>query len=473
MFFEDDKKNETDMTVEGTVTERSVSSSADSAPLENQFDASLDKDQSPDTYSSVAIAANRRKFIIIGVVAIIVAALYFTLTSTKKAVNVENKTPKISQDQIDKTINSSQPVTKNSASDNSAQATIPELQLPELTQLKEPEPPAPPPPPEPTLPSTPMVGGSGGSGGIPSFSGSGGGAIFETRGSQQATEALIAKRGENIIVIGGGKSKSGDKEGEEGAATEDKPKDNSSFLGFGNGQLDGDAFGKTSSAQVKATKVGNLSNIIAQGKIISAVLETAINTDIPGMLRAIVVRDVYAESGKRVLIPKGSRVIGEYESQVKNGQVRVPIIWNRVILPNGFDIAISSPGTDRLGRAGIPGQLDNKFFTRLTSAFLVSFIIPYAAFKASGAGKGSTTSTTTTAGGTAGGTSTTTTSDPQAQLAADSAKKFGDIATEIVKSSFSEQPTIVVDQGEVVKIFVKQDLVFPSETYMNQQNFAR
>ena len=93
-------------------------------------------------------------------------------------------------------------------------------------------------------------------------------------------------------------------------------KSSSDFLGFGDGALDGEVIGNTKADTAKATEVNNLNRTILQGKIVNAVLETAINTDIPGMLRAIVTRDVYAEQGVDVMIPKGSRLIGKYASEV-------------------------------------------------------------------------------------------------------------------------------------------------------------
>ena len=77
-------------------------------------------------------------------------------------------------------------------------------------------------------------------------------------------------------------------------SSEKKPKDNSSFLGFGEGAFSGVTMSKSSAAQVSATYVGaRLDTMILQGKIIYAVLETAINTDLPGILRAVISRDVY------------------------------------------------------------------------------------------------------------------------------------------------------------------------------------
>ncbi|MGL9758058.1 MAG: TrbI/VirB10 family protein [Wolbachia sp.] len=124
----------------------------------------------------------------------------------------------------------------------------------------------------------------------------------------------------------------------------------------------------TSAQSSKATRVGKLSLMITQGKIIDAVLETAINSDLQGMLRAMVSRDVYAEIGDTVLIPKGSRLIGSYSFDSNVAKSRVNINWNRVILSHGIDIAISSLGTDELGRAGIAGVVDNKIVSALFSS---------------------------------------------------------------------------------------------------------
>ncbi|MGL9717811.1 MAG: TrbI/VirB10 family protein [Wolbachia sp.] len=134
-----------------------------------------------------------------------------------------------------------------------------------------------------------------------------------------------------------------------------------------------DAILSNTSAQPSiATKVGKLGYMIIQGKIIDAVLETAIDSDLQGMLRAVVSSDVYAETGDTVLIPKGSRLIGGYSFDSNIARARINIIWNRIILPHGIDIAISSPGTDEIGRAGIAGIVDSKIAGALFSSILLA-----------------------------------------------------------------------------------------------------
>ena len=237
----------------------------------------------------------------------------------------------------------------------------------------------------------------------------------------------------------------------------------SDFLGFGDGALDGELIGKSKATTVKATEVNNLNRTIIQGKIIYAVLETAINTDIPGTLRAIISRDIYAEQGTDIMIPKGSRLIGQYSSQVKGGQTRVGVMWNRLIRPDGIDIEIGSQGVDPLGRPGVAGNVYDHFWRKIGNAFLVSYVVPVAAAEAAkGASSSKDSSTSTTSKNNTDGSITVTTSgDAVSQAITDSTKQFSDITKGMIQDSFSTNPTITVNQGTIVNILVQKDLVFP------------
>jgi type IV secretion system protein VirB10 len=117
-------------------------------------------------------------------------------------------------------------------------------------------------------------------------------------------------------------------------------------------------------------KRGDMNFVLAKGKIIEAVLETAINSDFNGEIRAVISRDVFAEQGKIILIPKGSKVFGAYSTSGAYG--RVDIIWNRIDLSSGYTITLDGIGIDNLGRKGEQGRVDNKFKERLTNAVLLS-----------------------------------------------------------------------------------------------------
>jgi len=123
-----------------------------------------------------------------------------------------------------------------------------------------------------------------------------------------------------------------------------------------------------------ATVLRDKGSVVAQGAMIPAVLETALDSDLPGFARAVVSRDVRSFDGLAVLIPRGSRVIGEYRPATSEGQTRAFVIWTRVLRPDGVSIQIGSPATDPLGRAGLSGSVDNHFFERFSGAILLTVI---------------------------------------------------------------------------------------------------
>ena len=113
---------------------------------------------------------------------------------------------------------------------------------------------------------------------------------------------------------------------------------------------------------------------VTQGTMIPAILETAINTDVPGFVRAVVSQDVRSYDGSRVLIPRSSRLVGQYQSGLQAGQRRAYVIWTRVIRPDGVTVSLQSPATSFDGTAGLEGKVDSHFFSRFGSAMLLSVI---------------------------------------------------------------------------------------------------
>lgn len=207
------------------------------------------------------------------------------------------------------------------------------------------------------------------------------------------------------------------------------------------------------------TYVGKLHNVILQGKVIDAVLETAINTDFPGYLRGIVSSDVFAEAGRKVLIPKGSRLIGKYDTEVKFGQGRVFVVWTRVIRPDGIDIILGGDdmvGIDLLGRTGIVGDLDNRFMDIFGSAILLTTIqVAFAELASSAVGGESTTTTSNTAVG-----STSTVGDPASMAVAEAVVGLGNSFKNITEQYFSTKPRVTIKQGTHLKVYVNKDIYF-------------
>lgn len=91
-------------------------------------------------------------------------------------------------------------------------------------------------------------------------------------------------------------------------------------------------------------------------------------------MRALVQRDVFSFDGSQVLIQRGSRLYGEYGANLQTGQRRAMIQWSRLIRPDGITIALDSPASDPLGRAGVKGDVDSKFFQRFGGAILQSIL---------------------------------------------------------------------------------------------------
>lgn len=128
------------------------------------------------------------------------------------------------------------------------------------------------------------------------------------------------------------------------------------------------------SMRVKAGRFENPSLTVPQGTVIPAVLETALDSTRPGGVRALVQRDIHSFDGSRVLIQRGSRLYGEYNAELRRGENRALIRWTRLIRPDGVTIALNSPASDPLGRAGVKGKVDGKFFQRFGNALLQSVL---------------------------------------------------------------------------------------------------
>jgi type IV secretion system protein VirB10 len=180
----------------------------------------------------------------------------------------------------------------------------------------------------------------------------------------------------------------------------------------------------------QASAMINPSTTVTQGTLIPAILETAINTDVPGYVRAVVSQDVRSFDGKRVLVPRSSRLIGQYQSGVQQGQRRAYVIWTRLIRPDGVSVNLASPAVGFDGTTGLEGDVNSHFFQRFGSGLLLSVVGGLGAVATGGVGG------VIVAGG--------------AQGAANSA----------VQAQGQISPTIRVRMGEPIRVFTARDLDF-------------
>ncbi|HEV2501778.1 MAG TPA: type IV secretion system protein VirB10 [Mesorhizobium sp.] len=197
-----------------------------------------------------------------------------------------------------------------------------------------------------------------------------------------------------------------------------------------------------------ARQIERIDALIAEGTMIPGILETAIVSDLPGQVRAIVSQDVHSFDGRRVLIPTGTRLIGEYQSEITRGQKRIFVIWTRLIRDDGVTVRLNSIGADSLGRSGLTGRVDNKYRERFGSAILLSIVGAGASYLT---GYGS---------GQAFGGASDDAEDAEALARETIAQTFSDMANQALSENLRIPPTISVPQGERIFVYVRQDLDF-------------
>lgn len=203
---------------------------------------------------------------------------------------------------------------------------------------------------------------------------------------------------------------------------------------------------------------------IPQGTMIRGTLETAINSDLAGMVKGIVREDVYSFDGRRILIPAGSSLIGDYKSGVERGQERILIVWTRMIRGDGVSVQLGSYGTDRLGRSGMTGIVDRKNWERFGPPVLMTLIggaTQYIAQLGRSETRyitivndnGSVTRIPQDDGGSSQGRAR--------EIAAETiASGIQQIAATAFEDSRNIRPTIHIPQGSDINVFVTRDLDF-------------
>ena len=188
--------------------------------------------------------------------------------------------------------------------------------------------------------------------------------------------------------------------------------------------------GGVGGAPAQARAMVNPSTTVTQGTLIPAILETAIATNVPGYVRAVVSQAVRSFDGTKILVPRSSRLIGQYQSGMQNGQRRAYVIWTRLIRPDGASVNLASPAIGFDGTTGLEGKVSgNGFFKRFGSAMLLSVVGGLGQLATGGAG-----------GLVLGG--------------------GGSAAASAAEQDGKRGPTVRVRQGEPIRIFTARDLDF-------------
>ena len=208
------------------------------------------------------------------------------------------------------------------------------------------------------------------------------------------------------------------------------------------GGLFGGALPSSLTPRVAAGMITHRSLTLPKGTAFTCALKTRLVSAASGFVSCQVLRNVYSDDGRVLLIERGSHMDGEYRAtSVRAGTVRIPVLWTRVRTPNAVTVDIESPGTGQLGESGIDGYVDNRWVERIGAAMLLSLIddaVQIAVAGQSNDAPGSTVvlpSTTSSA---------------------------GKLAEKILDSTINIPPLIYQNQGAVVGIYVARDVDFSS-----------
>ena len=181
------------------------------------------------------------------------------------------------------------------------------------------------------------------------------------------------------------------------------------------------------------------------GAVIPAVMLTGIDSDLPGTITAQVRQTVYDSLNPDVvLIPQGTRIIGEYSSDVSYGQSRVLVAWNRLIFPNGAMMDLKGmSGTDGEGQAGFHDQVDSHYMRIFGSAVLMSML-----------GVGAQLSQPQNAGA-------LNTPSASQQAASALAQQMDNVGTNLLNKNLSIQPTLTIRPGYAFNVLVNRTMILP------------
>lgn len=190
-------------------------------------------------------------------------------------------------------------------------------------------------------------------------------------------------------------------------------------------------------ATVQARLLPTTRFLLPKGAFIDCTLETAIDSSLPGMTTCITASDTFGADGTVVLLERGSKLVGETRGQVQQGQARVFVVWTEVRTPTGVVVPLDSPGTDELGRAGLPGEVERHFWERFGAAMLISVV--------NGAVQAGVQAANHSGG---------------AVIYAPSTSQ--DVMTEVLRSTISIAPTVTKHNGDRIQVLVARDLDFRS-----------
>lgn len=178
------------------------------------------------------------------------------------------------------------------------------------------------------------------------------------------------------------------------------------------------------------------------GTLIPSVLITGANSDLPGRITGQVRENVYdSATGQYLLIPQGTRLIGEYSANVVYGQSRLLVAWNRLIFPDGQTLNLGKMlGADQGGYTGLTDEVDNHYVRIFGSAFMMSAISAGVQMSSGDSGTNQVETNTDKAIGGA-------------------IQQLGQVGTEMIRKNMDISPTLSIRPGYRFNIFITKDII--------------
>ena len=195
-----------------------------------------------------------------------------------------------------------------------------------------------------------------------------------------------------------------------------------------------------------AKRLSNQNLILPKGRQADCILTGRISDEVPGFTSCVLAQNMYSDNGRVLLLERGSELTGEYGVSNQLGSERLFVTWLRVKTPEGIEVDISSPGTDRLGTSGLLGHLDNRWGARIGASLLLSFVKDITVAVINNQSKNSAAATSV---------SITTGQPGQNTLNAGSA-----LAEEVIKQTLKIRPRLTINEGDRIAVYVARDLDF-------------
>lgn len=189
--------------------------------------------------------------------------------------------------------------------------------------------------------------------------------------------------------------------------------------------------------QTSAADLGDRSFVITRGSYIPCILQTQLYSNVPGQSGCMIPDDIYSDDGSRLLVARGSTVVGQYGQTLQNGDSRIAVVWERIKTTDGYVIDVDSGAADGVGTMGVSGFIDNHWSERLAAALMLSLIddaVDIVVARQRGSG-----------------------STPYGNSTSRSSKN---VAQKVLNATINIKPTLSANRGARLMIYVSKDLWF-------------